>query len=352
MLRGAIAALALVVLVALPASAEQRTVLVEYFENVGCPSCGAIKDTMDVIFDQLKADGTIIPLRYHTWWPNSQDVCYLHNPTQITDRVNYYSCSYVPSFRFEGRKFSDPSSFGTFEEWYAYFRAECDTLSQVPSDFRIDILDQYCADESVFVSFDVVAVDTPVTGELHLMMAVTETWVRHPVSGRQNDPFRDFIPDSDGEILAMGAGDSLHFDWSYPWHEDYHPDRMQVVIFIQKWGTKKVQQAAMGFLDDVTGVESGDAPIRIVLGANAPNPFNPMTTIPFRLDESREVTLAIYSSSGRLVTELVEGPLGEGDHAVQWNGRDRFGRDVGSGVYYYRLDTEQATLTRKMILIR
>ena len=142
MLRGAIAALALVVLVAIPAAAEQRVVLVEYFENIACPSCGAIKDTMDVIFGELKDNGTIIPLRYHTWWPSNQDVCYLHNPTQIQERTSYYSCNYVPSFRFEGRKSQDPSNFGTLDEWYAYFRAKVDTLSQVPSKFRIDIVDQ------------------------------------------------------------------------------------------------------------------------------------------------------------------------------------------------------------------
>ena len=101
------------------------------------------------------------------------------------------------------------------------------------------------------------------------------------------------------------------------------------------------------------------SPRAFFLGANVPNPFNPNTSIAYGLPEPARVTCVLYDMLGRRVTTLLpQGLLQAGYHRVSWNGRDEAGRDVGSGIYLYRLvarPTEGGgtwTETRRMVLLR
>jgi len=91
-------------------------------------------------------------------------------------------------------------------------------------------------------------------------------------------------------------------------------------------------------------------PQEVFLGTNAPNPFVGSTQIAFGLPQAQEVRLAIYDVSGRLVRELVSGEQVAGEHPVMWDRRDDRGRPVAGGVYLYRLQTAQRTLTRKLVV--
>jgi hypothetical protein len=88
------------------------------------------------------------------------------------------------------------------------------------------------------------------------------------------------------------------------------------------------------------------------LDQNHPNPFNPRTVVSFHIAEEGDATVAVYAVDGRRVRSLVAGWFGAGQHEVVWNGRDDQGRDVPSGVYFYRLTTARASETRRMVLIR
>jgi len=83
-----------------------------------------------------------------------------------------------------------------------------------------------------------------------------------------------------------------------------------------------------------------------------PNPFNPMTTIAFALPESGSARLAVYDVGGRLVTVLADGPHDAGEHKAVWNGRDAAGRQLGSGVYFVRLEAAGFVSTRKMVMVK
>ncbi|MEE9271013.1 MAG: FlgD immunoglobulin-like domain containing protein, partial [Candidatus Krumholzibacteria bacterium] len=93
-------------------------------------------------------------------------------------------------------------------------------------------------------------------------------------------------------------------------------------------------------------------PFGLGLAQNHPNPFNPTTNIEFTLPVSGPVTLAIYDGEGRRVATLVDGGRPEGVNNVSWDGRNSRGERVSSGVYFYRLESRYATLTRKMILLK
>jgi len=85
---------------------------------------------------------------------------------------------------------------------------------------------------------------------------------------------------------------------------------------------------------------------------NYPNPFNPTTTISFNLLEESRVDLTIYNIKGQKVKQLVNDHLSVGLHSVIWNGKDDSGKSVSSGIYFYRLKTENYEKTKKMILIK
>lgn len=90
----------------------------------------------------------------------------------------------------------------------------------------------------------------------------------------------------------------------------------------------------------------------LVLHQNRPNPFNPLTTIEYRIPDQCRVHLAVYDAAGRLVETLVDRTQAAGAHLVEWNGIGHDGRPVGSGVYLYRLIAGKETVSRKMALIR
>lgn len=92
---------------------------------------------------------------------------------------------------------------------------------------------------------------------------------------------------------------------------------------------------------------------RTQLHQNEPNPFNPTTRIRFTLGSRAPVELVVYSAVGRRVRLLVDAVMQDGiDHEVIWDGTDDFDRPVGSGVYFYRLDTPSYSDMRKMTLVR
>jgi hypothetical protein len=98
--------------------------------------------------------------------------------------------------------------------------------------------------------------------------------------------------------------------------------------------------------------QSGVSAPPFVLRQNRPNPFNPLTTIPLDLTESRHVRLIVYDIAGRRVRVLAEGGLPSGRHDVPWDGKDSDGRAVASGVYLYELCSEGECSSRLMVLAR
>jgi len=84
-----------------------------------------------------------------------------------------------------------------------------------------------------------------------------------------------------------------------------------------------------------------------------PNPFNPMTTIKYDLQEAETIDLRVYDISGRLVRVLVGG-VGTlaGQHEVAWNGQDDYGQTVAAGIYFYRFQAGAFNETRRMTLLK
>ena len=93
-------------------------------------------------------------------------------------------------------------------------------------------------------------------------------------------------------------------------------------------------------------------PTTMELSQNYPNPFNPETTIRFALTSAQHATLTVYNVTGQKVRTLVQGTIQAGQQSVVWDGRDDSGNAVASGIYFYRLSTDEETQSRKMVFLK
>ena len=130
----------------------------------------------------------------------------------------------------------------------------------------------------------------------------------------------------DGSILASGSLDGTTLVWD-----------------VAEWTNSGTAVAA----NKLIGL-----PGEPQLQQNAPNPFNSQTAISYFLPKSGPTRLEVFSVTGQRVAVLRQGDQQAGYHHLHWNGRNREGRPLASGMYLYRLVTEEGILTRKLTLLR
>ena len=153
-----------------------------------------------------------------------------------------------------------------------------------------------------------------------------------------------FLPGGSGQSLAPGDGELF---------------RVTSAGALPRLEVLTVQFGTSGVTVDREAASAGAGlPKALALEQNAPNPFNPSTTISFALPagrsegEARRVTLEVFNLRGALVCTLLDGLMPPGYHQVNWSGVDGAGRSLPSGVYFYRLRSDAQTLIRKMILLK
>ena len=88
------------------------------------------------------------------------------------------------------------------------------------------------------------------------------------------------------------------------------------------------------------------------LDQNFPNPFNAETIIEYVLPENSQIDLSVYNILGGHVRTLIHQYQGAGHKKTTWDGKDQAGREVSSGVYFYRLETDRFIEVKKMLLLR
>ena len=85
---------------------------------------------------------------------------------------------------------------------------------------------------------------------------------------------------------------------------------------------------------------------------NYPNPFNPETTIRFELASKSYVKIIIYNILGQKIVTLLESYKSAGRNTVKWDGKDSSGLPMSSGLYLYKIITDDFVSVKKMSLIR
>lgn len=200
-------------------------------------------------------------------------------------------------------------------------------------------------------------------------------------------PFSLMVP-ADGDTVEVQSG-QLFFSWSGSTDPDGDPVKYRLFIegprdtIVENITDTTHTFTNTGFLDSssdyrwfviaedpllaaqssqdtfdlhTTSVLSVDEPVpvpeKVTLLQNFPNPFNPVTTIRYRLLDPKAVVLDVYNVVGQKIKTLDAGFRQGGEHVVSWDGTNSRGLRVSSGVYWYRLKAGNTVRTRKMLLLR
>ena len=148
-------------------------------------------------------------------------------------------------------------------------------------------------------------------------------------------------PDNDFNTLIAAGNENpsgLWSDGTTLWVTDNYYDRIYAYRMPSQPAAKA--QALIGL------------PEKTQLQQNAPNPFNSETVLSYFLLEPGPARLEVFSMIGQRVAVLRQGHQQAGYHRLRWNGRDDAGRPLASGIYLYRLVTDEGILTRKLVLLR
>ena len=96
----------------------------------------------------------------------------------------------------------------------------------------------------------------------------------------------------------------------------------------------------------------GESTLKLSLGQSLPNPMRETARIDYVLPRAGKLSLKIYDTAGRLVRTLADGPVEAGPGSFVWDGKGEAGYRMPAGVYFYRLNAEGRTLTRKLMVLR
>jgi len=159
------------------------------------------------------------------------------------------------------------------------------------------------------------------------------------------------------EILAsgphtIGPGDSLTVAWALLVGDSYE-DLAANTVAAQARYRQSLALAAERPARAVPG--SSGLPRAFSLSQNRPNPFNPGTTIEYFLPAGTgwlQVRLDVFDLRGALVAGLVDEIQSGGRYSVSWDGADRRGKPLPSGVYFYRLQAGDFSAVRKMVMVK
>ncbi len=111
----------------------------------------------------------------------------------------------------------------------------------------------------------------------------------------------------------------------------------------------------LALVASTSGMDAGDEVVNFVdkVYGNSPNPFNPETTIRLSVQKANTpVTIDIYNIRGQKVKTLLNDRLDAGMHNIVWRGDDAYGKNVSSGIYFYKTRIGSKESTRKMLMMK
>lgn len=167
---------------------------------------------------------------------------------------------------------------------------------------------------------------------------------------------QDRIDNSESEIDQILAG--LNMDNILLLEEFENSQRKSTFNYEeQQTRINKLNLAKENKYDRLNQLLLADEPPTVVIPnklsiQNYPNPFNPSTTLQFGLKQDSKVRINIYNIKGQKVKTLINENLSAGFHNVLWDGKDNAKTEVSSGVYFYNIETNHGSITRKMLMIK
>ncbi len=327
-----------------------RHMLLEEWTSSTCPPCATQNPTIDLFVDERW--DSVVAIKYHVGWPApGDDPMYQHNPTQSYDRRYYYGVNAAPTVIMDGVSYPE-YPYSTYNNLLNPYTDRMD----IATPMTMAVVNSRTVADSMHAIVTVNILSPMPEGSYYLRVHAIERQIDY--TGTNGEPhhydvFRRAYPNSSGTPVENVVGTQV-FEFDY-WINSVWADTMIFTsAFVQNDLTKEVMNCAKGEqTPHIVGIGSDGASVRrFALEQNYPNPFNPTTTIRYQVPSDGRVVLKVYNVFGQEVRTLVNGRQSAGARSVEWNGLDNRGRAVSSGVYFYRLEAADRSLTKKMLMIK
>lgn len=151
-------------------------------------------------------------------------------------------------------------------------------------------------------------------------------------------------PNDQNAVIQSGFADLVEINMTAR-KDIYKDNKSQIRLAAAQLSTAAAESVT------VSGIDL-PLPSTFTLSQNYPNPFNPTTTIEFELGSASEVKLDVYNILGQNVITLIDGNMPAGAHRINWDAVASDGQRVATGVYLYKLQVNDASQTRKMLLLK
>lgn len=221
----------------------RRIVLLEEATNASCGPCSYYNPGLQKFYSQHF--GGVVSVRYHAWWPGT-DPMYQAAKNDCVNRIHYYNINGVPNYVMDGKLEGVPSSVSLMEKQLAERLA-------IPSPLKIHISAHFDYD-SIKARVRIEVVDSIKASQLYLRVALTQRMVSYPhppgSNGEKDFPevLRQMLPNAIGTALDdLNIGDTLSYAFATKVKDEWEPEDMAVVAWVQSDRSKEVLQANIHF---------------------------------------------------------------------------------------------------------
>ncbi len=190
-------------------------------------------------------------------------------------------------------------------------------------------------------------VNTTIEGDMHIIKHDGSSYDNFPYISNDSIYYSPAVGDidSDGDLeIFIGTNENLRVI-----------DILDELGDQYSWSAYRNNSYRDGFYDTSQSYLEKDKDVQpndIMLENNYPNPFNPSTVINFTLPEEMYISINIYNINGRCIKTIMNGNNKAGCSSVEWDGLDKNGNKVSSGIYFYELKASDLVYSKKMILLK
>ncbi|MCP4580555.1 MAG: Omp28-related outer membrane protein [candidate division Zixibacteria bacterium] len=247
MRRKFIISMVLVILPLLSSQATERKNLAEIFVNTSCTYSDDAEIIMDSLAQLYHDDITII--RYHSWWPSSEDPFYVYNSDENVARFNYYDVDGIPTLLVDG--ITDCGQSSNYNDCIS-------SALQVESGLELGIRGNFnSVSRTGDLIIDIIGTGYISESNLKIRIALTESEIYFAAPNSRTihqQIFRDMIPFTDGQYFTIQQGDTLQFVFPFTYPQLLEPENGEIVAFIQSDDTKEILQSSNRSLLSLSGI--------------------------------------------------------------------------------------------------
>jgi hypothetical protein len=217
-----------------------RMVLVEVVTSANCPPCGPANE----LYQQQKSttffQERVATIKYHVWWPRPTDKLWHHSSEWARPRVEHLfdPNEGAPMGFVDGQKINNRAS-----DWIAAAMTAATELA----DARIELEEHHRDGNMIHLIISVTGISSSSFSDLRLHTVVTETDIEYNDGNSEEihyDVMRRMYPDAGGELVSIQNGQTSVFERTIEIHEEWNPDKLSVVVFLQSRLGRQVLQAA------------------------------------------------------------------------------------------------------------